>query len=97
MFASSSEVYGDPLVHPQREDYWGNVNPVGIRSVYSEAKRFSEALCMAYHREHRVDVRILRIFNTYGERMRVGDGRVVPTFLEKALRGEPIPVHGGGT
>jgi dTDP-glucose 4,6-dehydratase len=73
------------------------VNPVGVRSVYAEAKRFSEALCMAYHREHGVDVRILRIFNTYGERMRIGDGRVVPTFLYKALRGEPIPVHGGGT
>jgi len=97
VFASSSEVYGDPLVHPQREDYWGNVNPVGVRSVYAEAKRFSEALCMAYHREHGVDVRVLRIFNTYGERMRIGDGRVVPTFLDKALSGEPIPVHGGGT
>jgi Nucleoside-diphosphate-sugar epimerases len=97
VFASSSEVYGDPLVHPQREDYWGNVSPVGVRSVYSEAKRFSEALCMAYYREHGVDVRILRIFNTYGERMRIGDGRVVPTFLDKALKGEPIPVHGGGT
>ncbi|WP_448583795.1 UDP-glucuronic acid decarboxylase family protein [Thermocrinis sp.] len=97
VFASSSEVYGDPQVHPQREDYWGYVNPVGLRSVYSEAKRFSEALCMAYWREHKVDVRIARIFNTYGERMRMDDGRVIPTFLSKALKGEPIPVNGDGS
>ncbi|WP_333785185.1 UDP-glucuronic acid decarboxylase family protein [Thermocrinis sp.] len=97
VFASSSEVYGDPQVHPQREDYWGYVNPVSVRSVYSEAKRFSEALCMAYWREHKVDVRIARIFNTYGERMRMDDGRVIPTFLSRALKGEPIPVHGDGS
>jgi len=97
VFASSSEVYGDPQVHPQREDYWGYVNPVGVRSVYSEAKRFSEALCMAYWREHKVDVRIVRIFNTYGERMRLNDGRVIPTFLYKAIRGKPIPVHSDGS
>ena len=97
VFASSSEVYGDPQLHPQREDYWGFVNPVGVRSVYSEAKRFSEALCMAYWREHKVDVRIARIFNTYGERMRMDDGRVIPTFLSKALKGEPIPIHGDGS
>lgn len=97
VFASSSEVYGDPQVHPQREDYWGYVNPVGVRSVYSEAKRFSEALCMAYWREHKVDVRIARIFNTYGERMRMDDGRVIPTFLSKALKGEPIPIYGDGS
>ncbi|WP_448587687.1 UDP-glucuronic acid decarboxylase family protein [Thermocrinis sp.] len=97
IFASSSEVYGDPQVHPQNEDYWGYVNPVGVRSVYSEAKRFSEALCMAYWREHKVDVRIVRIFNTYGERMRMDDGRVIPTFLSKALKNEPIPIHGDGS
>ncbi len=97
VFASSSEVYGSAQVHPQPEDYWGYVNPIGARSVYDEAKRFSEALCMAYHREHGLDVRIARIFNTYGPRMRRGDGRVIPTFIERALRGEPLPVHGDGS
>ncbi|MCX8060257.1 MAG: GDP-mannose 4,6-dehydratase, partial [Aquificaceae bacterium] len=97
VFASSSEVYGHAQVHPQREDYWGYVNPVGPRSVYQEAKRFSEALCMAYHREHGLDVRIARIFNTYGPRMRREDGRVMPSFISRALRGEPLPVHGDGT
>jgi len=94
--ASTSEVYGDPLVHPQPESYWGNVSSIGPRSCYDEAKRFSEALTMAYHRVHGVDVRIVRIFNTYGERMRPGDGRVVNTFIEQALRGEPITLHGDG-
>lgn len=94
--ASTSEVYGDPLVHPQPESYWGNVSSIGPRSCYDEAKRFSEALTMAYHRVHSVDVRIVRIFNTYGERMRPGDGRVVNTFIEQALRGEPITLHGDG-
>jgi dTDP-glucose 4,6-dehydratase len=89
-------VYGDPLVHPQREDYWGNVNPVGIRGVYDEAKRFAEALTMAYHRIHHVDTRIVRIFNTYGPRMRVDDGRAVPSFITQVLRGEPITVFGDG-
>ncbi|MEJ5339314.1 MAG: UDP-glucuronic acid decarboxylase family protein [Aquificaceae bacterium] len=97
VFASSSEVYGSAQVHPQPEDYWGYVNPVGPRSVYDEAKRFSEALCMAYHREHGLDVRIARIFNTYGPRMRRKDGRVIPTFIEKALKGEPLPVYGDGS
>ncbi len=97
VFASSSEVYGSAQVHPQPEDYWGYVNPVGPRSVYDEAKRFSEALCMAYHREHGLDVRIARIFNTYGPRMRRKDGRVIPTFIEKALRGEPLPIYGDGS
>ncbi|MCX7738438.1 MAG: SDR family oxidoreductase [Hydrogenothermaceae bacterium] len=97
VFASTSEVYGDPQVHPQREDYWGYVNPVGIRSVYDEAKRFSESMAMAYYREHGVDVRILRIFNTYGERMRLNDGRVVPNFVFQALKGENITVYGDGT
>ncbi|WPM31862.1 SDR family oxidoreductase [Hydrogenobacter sp. T-2] len=96
VFASSSEVYGSAQVHPQPEDYWGYVNPVGPRSVYDEAKRFSEALCMAYHREHGLDVRIARIFNTYGPRMRRNDGRVIPTFIERALRGEPLPIYGDG-
>ncbi|MEZ0322929.1 MAG: UDP-glucuronic acid decarboxylase family protein [Hydrogenothermaceae bacterium] len=96
VFASTSEVYGDPQVHPQREDYWGNVNPVGIRSVYDEAKRFSESMTMAYHREHGIDTRILRIFNTYGERMRLNDGRVVPNFIYQALKGEDITVYGDG-
>ncbi|MCX8076836.1 MAG: SDR family oxidoreductase [Aquificaceae bacterium] len=96
VFASSSEVYGSAQVHPQPEDYWGNVNPVGPRSVYDEAKRFSEALCMAYHKEHGLDVRIARIFNTYGPRMRRDDGRVVPTFIEMALKGQPLPVYGDG-
>src|SRR5579871_1143687 len=94
--ASTSEVYGDPLVHPQTEDYLGNVNPVGIRGVYDEAKRFAEAMTMAYHRYHGVEVRIVRIFNTYGERMRLEDGRVVPNFIGQALRGEPITVYGTG-
>lgn len=97
ILASTSEVYGDPLVHPQTESYWGNVNPVGPRGVYDEAKRFSEALAMAYHRSHGVDVGIVRIFNTYGERMRPSDGRVVSNFLVQALRGEPITVYGDGT
>jgi dTDP-glucose 4,6-dehydratase len=96
LLASTSEVYGDPLVHPQREDYWGNVNPVGIRGVYDEAKRFAEALTMAYHRIHHVDTRIVRIFNTYGPRMRVDDGRAVPSFITQVLRGEPITVFGDG-
>jgi dTDP-glucose 4,6-dehydratase len=94
--ASTSEVYGDPLVHPQTEDYLGNVNPVGIRGVYDEAKRFAEAMTMAYHRYHGIPVRIVRIFNTYGERMRLDDGRVVPNFIGQALRGEPITVYGDG-
>lgn len=96
MIASTSEVYGDPLVHPQPESYWGNVNPTGPRSVYDEAKRFAEALTMAYHREHGLDVRILRIFNTYGPRNRINDGRVVPTLINQALRGEPLTVFGEG-
>ncbi len=97
VLASTSEVYGDPEVHPQPEEYWGHVNPVGPRSVYDEAKRFAEALAMAYHREHGVDVRVLRIFNTYGPRMRADDGRAVPTFIVQALRGEPLTVYGDGT
>jgi dTDP-glucose 4,6-dehydratase len=92
--ASTSEVYGDPLVHPQPESYWGNVNPVGVRSVYDEAKRFAKATTMAYHREHAVPVRIVRIFNTYGPRMRHTDGRAVPTFIRQAIAGEPMTVHG---
>jgi dTDP-glucose 4,6-dehydratase len=94
--ASTSEVYGDPLQHPQREDYRGNVNPIGPRGVYDEAKRFSEAMATAYYRTHGVPVRIGRFFNTYGPRMRLGDGRVVPAFLEQALRGAPLTVHGDG-
>jgi dTDP-glucose 4,6-dehydratase len=94
--ASTSEVYGDPLVHPQTESYLGNVNPVGVRGVYDEAKRFAEAMTMAYNRYHGVQVRIVRIFNTYGERMRLDDGRVVPNFIGQALRGEPITVYGTG-
>jgi dTDP-glucose 4,6-dehydratase len=94
--ASTSEVYGDPLVHPQPEEYLGNVNPVGVRGVYDEAKRFAEAMTMAYHRYHGVEVRIVRIFNTYGERMRLNDGRVVPNFIGQALRGDPITVYGSG-
>ncbi|HLI48304.1 MAG TPA: UDP-glucuronic acid decarboxylase family protein [Chthonomonas sp.] len=94
--ASTSEVYGDPLVHPQSEEYWGNVNPVGIRGVYDESKRYAEALTMAYHRYHGVPVRIVRIFNTYGPRMRLDDGRVVPNFVGQALRGDPITVYGDG-
>lgn len=96
VLTSTSEVYGDPLVHPQHEDYWGNVNPNGPRSCYDEAKRFAEAITYAYHRAHGVDVRVVRIFNTYGPRNRVNDGRVVPTFINQALRGEPIPVFGEG-
>jgi dTDP-glucose 4,6-dehydratase len=96
LLASTSEVYGDPLVHPQREEYWGNVNPVGIRGVYDEAKRFAEALTMAYHRSHHVDTRIMRIFNTYGPRMRLEDGRAVPSFITQALRGESLTVFGDG-
>ncbi len=97
LLASTSEVYGDPLVHPQKEDYWGNVNPVGPRGVYDEAKRFAEAMTMAYHRFHRIDTRIVRIFNTYGERMRINDGRVVPAFISQALRNEPLTVFGDGS
>lgn len=96
LLASTSEVYGDPEIHPQTEDYWGHVNPVGERSMYDEAKRFSEALTMAYHREHGVRTRIIRIFNTYGERMRLDDGRVLPNFVGQAMRGEPLTVYGTG-
>ncbi len=96
MIASTSEVYGDPLVHPQPEEYWGNVNPIGPRGVYDEAKRFAEAMTMAYHRTHHLDVRILRIFNTYGPRNRINDGRVVPTFINQAINGEPLTVFGEG-
>jgi dTDP-glucose 4,6-dehydratase len=95
LLASTSEVYGDPEQHPQREDYWGNVNPVGPRGCYDEAKRFSEAIVMAYHRTHNVNTHIVRIFNTYGERMRLDDGRVLPNFMGQALRGEPLTVFGG--
>jgi dTDP-glucose 4,6-dehydratase len=97
LLASTSEVYGDPLVHPQPESYWGNVNPVGPRSVYDEAKRFAEAMTMAYHRYHGVETRIVRIFNTYGPRMRPADGRVVSNFLVQALRGDPISIYGDGS
>jgi dTDP-glucose 4,6-dehydratase len=97
LLASTSEVYGDPLIHPQTEDYWGNVNPIGPRGVYDEAKRFAEAMTMAYHRYHNLDTRIVRIFNTYGPRMRMEDGRVVPNFIAQALRGEPLTVFGDGT
>jgi len=96
LLASTSEVYGDPLVHPQREDYWGNVNPIGPRGVYDEAKRFSEAMVMAYHRFHGVETRIVRIFNTYGPRMRVQDGRAIPAFMSQALRNEDVTVFGDG-
>ena len=96
LLSSTSEVYGDPLEHPQRETYWGNVNPIGPRAVYDEAKRFAEAITMAYRRYEKVDTRIARIFNTYGPRMRLNDGRVVPTFVAQALRGEPITVFGDG-
>ncbi len=95
--ASTSEVYGDPMVHPQREDYWGNVNPVGPRGVYDEAKRFAEAMTMAYHRFHGVETRIVRIFNTYGPRMRVEDGRAIPAFLSQALKNEDVTVFGDGS
>jgi dTDP-glucose 4,6-dehydratase len=94
--ASTSEVYGDPLVHPQPEEYLGNVNPIGIRGVYDEAKRYAESITMAYHRYHQVDTKIVRIFNTYGPRMRLNDGRVVPNFIGQALRGDPITVYGDG-
>jgi len=97
LLASTSETYGDPLVHPQPEDYWGNVNPVGPRGVYDEAKRFAEAATMAYHRHHGVDTRIVRIFNTYGPRMRAGDGRVVPAFICQALAGKPLTAFGDGS
>ena len=96
LLASTSEVYGDPEVHPQREDYWGNVNPIGPRGCYDEAKRFSEAITMAYHRYHGVKTRIVRIFNTYGPRMRLNDGRVLPNFMKQVLRGEPITIYGQG-
>ena len=95
--ASTSEVYGDPLIHPQTEDYWGNVNPIGPRAVYDEAKRFAEAVTMAYHRTHGVDTRIVRIFNTYGPRMRPYDGRVVSNFIVQALTGQPLTIYGAGT
>jgi dTDP-glucose 4,6-dehydratase len=97
ILASTSEVYGDPLEHPQKEDYWGNVNPIGPRGVYDEAKRYAEAMTMAYHRYHRVDTRIVRIFNTYGPRMRLRDGRVVPAFIGQALNGLPLTVFGDGS
>lgn len=96
LLASTSEVYGDPLIHPQKEDYWGNVNPIGPRGVYDEAKRFAEAITMAYHRVHKMDTRIIRIFNTYGPKMRLKDGRVVPNFISQALTGSPITVYGDG-
>ncbi|MDX1436096.1 MAG: UDP-glucuronic acid decarboxylase family protein [Anaerolineales bacterium] len=96
MLASTSEVYGDPLEHPQKETYWGHVDPVGLRSMYDEAKRFAEALTMSYHRFHGIDTRIVRIFNTYGPRMRLDDGRVVPNFLRQALKGQPLTVYGDG-
>jgi dTDP-glucose 4,6-dehydratase len=97
ILASTSECYGDPLVHPQKEDYWGNVNPIGPRGVYDEAKRFAEAMTMAYHRYHKVDSKIVRIFNTYGPRMRLRDGRVVPAFIGQALSGMPLTVFGDGS
>src|SRR3954462_997588 len=97
LLASTSECYGDPLVHPQREDYWGNVNPIGPRGVYDEAKRFAEAMTMAYHRSHHIDTKIVRIFNTYGPRMRLRDGRVVPALIGQALSGEPLTVYGDGS
>jgi len=96
LLASTSEIYGDPQVHPQQENYWGHVDPIGVRSVYDEAKRFAEALTMAYHRYHGINTRIIRIFNTYGPRMRLDDGRVVPNFIQQALRGEPLTVYGEG-
>ena len=96
MLASTSEVYGDPLVHPQPEEYWGNVNPIGTRGVYDEAKRYAEAITLAYHRHHRVDTRIVRIFNTYGPRMRPDDGRMIPNFINQALSGKPLTVYGVG-
>jgi dTDP-glucose 4,6-dehydratase len=96
LLASTSEIYGDPLEHPQLESYWGHVDPIGLRSVYDEAKRFAEALTMAYHRFHGIDTRIVRIFNTYGPRMHLDDGRVVPNFIKQALRGEPLTIYGDG-
>jgi dTDP-glucose 4,6-dehydratase len=96
LVASTSEVYGDPLIHPQTEEYWGNVNPVGPRGVYDEAKRFMEAMTMAYHTYHGVETRIIRIFNTYGPRMRLNDGRVLPAFIGQALRGEDLTMFGDG-
>jgi dTDP-glucose 4,6-dehydratase len=96
VIASTSEVYGDPLEHPQKESYWGNVNPVGPRGVYDEAKRFAEAMTMAYHRYHGLDTKIVRIFNTYGPRMRLHDGRAVPAFMSQALRGEDVTIFGSG-
>jgi dTDP-glucose 4,6-dehydratase len=96
LLASTSEVYGDPLEHPQTEAYWGNVNPVGVRGVYDEAKRFAESMTMAYHRVHQLDTKIIRIFNTYGERMRLNDGRVLPNFMYQALKGQPLTVYGDG-
>jgi dTDP-glucose 4,6-dehydratase len=96
LLASTSEVYGDPAMHPQEESYWGNVNPIGLRGVYDEAKRFAESLTMAYQREHKVNTHIIRIFNTYGERMQLNDGRVVPNFIYQALRGEPMTIYGEG-
>ncbi len=97
LLASTSETYGDPLIHPQSETYWGNVNPVGIRGVYDEAKRFAEAMTMAYHRYHNVDTRIVRIFNTYGPRMRIDDGRAIPAFMSQALENKPVTVFGDGS
>lgn len=97
LIASTSEVYGDPLIHPQPETYWGNVNPVGMRGVYDEAKRFAEAMTMAYNRYHNVDTRIVRIFNTYGPRMRIEDGRAIPNFINQALKNEPVTVYGDGS
>lgn len=97
LLASTSEVYGDPLIHPQKEDYWGNVNPIGFRGVYDEAKRFAEAMAMAYHRYHGIETRIVRIFNTYGTRMRLEDGRALPTFMTQALKGKDLTVYGDGS
>lgn len=97
LLASTSEVYGDPLTHPQKESYWGNVNPIGHRGVYDEAKRFAEAMTMAYHRYHGIETRIVRIFNTYGSRMRLHDGRALPTFMRQALHGNPLTVYGDGS
>ncbi|TCJ15256.1 SDR family oxidoreductase [Rubrobacter taiwanensis] len=97
MLASTSEVYGDPLVHPQPETYWGNVNPIGVRGVYDEAKRYAESITMAYHRHHGVDTRIVRIFNSYGPYMRLDDGRMIPNFITQALRGEPLTIYGDGS
>jgi dTDP-glucose 4,6-dehydratase len=97
LLASTSEIYGDPLVHPQTEEYWGNVNTIGPRGCYDESKRFAEAMAMAYHREHHIDTKIVRIFNTYGPRMRLRDGRVVPAFISQALKNEPLTVFGNGT